>query len=349
MFPAFCRSSAALRVKYGTSVLANSRLASTLVFLESSKDGKIAQSSMSALTAAAQLGFPIAALLAGSSASKAAEELKKTGGSALLQQIYVANNEAYDHYFAENVTPLALELLKEPEYTHFVVASSAVGKSILPRMGALLDFQPICDITKIVDSATFVRPIYAGNALATVKCLQDKKLISIRASSFPAAAASEATNAAISEAPQSSQVSELTVKWEGENLVKSARPDLGSASKVISGGRGLKNKETFDNLVTPLADSLGAAIGATRAAVDSGFCDNSLQIGQTGKVVAPDLYIGLGISGAIQHLAGMKDSKVIVAINNDQEAPIFQVADYGLVGDLNEIVPELTEKLSQNK
>ncbi|SCU81911.1 LAFA_0C07932g1_1 [Lachancea sp. 'fantastica'] len=328
--------------------VANYRLASTLVFVESSKDGKIAQSSLSALAAASQLRNPVTALLAGSASGKAAEELQKNSGSASLKQIFVAQDQAYDHYFAEKVTPLALELLKDPEYTHFVVAGSAVGKSILPRLGALLDYQPICDITKIVDSTTFVRPIYAGNALATVKCSQDKKLISVRASSFPVTAG-EASNAPISEAPKVGQPSDLAIKWEGEMLVKSARPDLGSASKVVSGGRGLKNKETFDSLVTPLADALGAAIGATRAAVDSGFCDNSLQIGQTGKVVAPDLYIGLGISGAIQHLAGMKDSKVIVAINNDQDAPIFQTADYGLVGDLNEIVPELTAKLSQGK
>ncbi|CEP63961.1 Aim45p LALA0_S09e06414g [Lachancea lanzarotensis] len=346
MYAAFCRSSVSFQAKLlGKS---NLRFASTLVFVESTKDGKIAQSSLSALSAASQLGNPVAALLAGSASGKAAEELQKNPGSASLQQIFVAEEHAYDHYFAEKVTPLTLELLKDPEYTHFVVAGSAVGKSILPRLGALLDYQPICDITKIVDATTFVRPIYAGNALATVKCSQDKKLISVRASSFPVTAG-EASTASISKAPPVSQVSELAVKWEGENLVKSARPDLGSASKVVSGGRGLKNKETFDSLVTPLADSLGAAIGATRAAVDSGFCDNSLQIGQTGKVVAPDLYIGLGISGAIQHLAGMKDSKVIVAINNDQDAPIFQVADYGLIGDLNEIVPELTAKLSQIK
>ncbi|SCU85079.1 LANO_0C03290g1_1 [Lachancea nothofagi CBS 11611] len=334
-------------LKSASRTLITLRLASTLVFLESSRDGKVLQSSLSALSAAQQLGNPVTALFAGSSAATAAEELKSTGGSTLLKKIIVADSKTYDNYLPEALTPLALEILKDPEFSHFVVASSAVGKNLLPRVGALLDYQPICDVTKIVDSSTFIRPIYAGNALATVHCGQNKKLVSIRASSFPAASAS-ATAASVTNAPEV-QISDLTVQWESENLVKSARPDLGSASKVVSGGRGLKNKETFDKLVTPLADSLGAAIGATRAAVDSGFCDNSLQIGQTGKVVAPDLYIAVGISGAIQHLAGMKDSKVIVAINNDKEAPIFQVADYGLTGDLNEIVPELTEKLSLNK
>ncbi|CUS22667.1 LAQU0S06e03246g1_1 [Lachancea quebecensis] len=321
------------------------RLASTLVFLESSKDGKIVQSSLSALSAAEQLGNPIKALFAGSHSTKAAEQLKLGFSTSLVDQIIVANNEVYDNYLPEAVTPLCLELLKDNEFSHFVVASSAVGKNFLPRVGALLDYQPVCDITKIVDSTTFVRPIYAGNALATVQCTQEKKLISVRASSFPACGAGS-FEAPIIEAPQV-PISELGAKWESENLVKSARPDLGSADKVVSGGRGLKNKETFDKLITPLADSISAAIGATRAAVDSGFCENSLQIGQTGKVIAPDLYIGVGVSGAIQHLAGMKDSKVIVAINSDQEAPIFQVADFGLVGDLNEIVPELTKKLSK--
>ncbi|KAM3161168.1 putative electron transfer flavoprotein subunit alpha [Lachancea thermotolerans] len=324
---------------------ANFRLASTLVFLEANKDGKVAQSSLSALSAAEQLGNPIKALLAGSNSTEAAKQLKLTVGASLVDQIIVANNEVYDNYLPEAVTPLCLELLKEKEFSHFVVASSAVGKNLLPRVGALLDYQPICDVTKIVDPTTFVRPIYAGNALATVQCTQEKKLVSVRASSFPACSAGS-FDAPTLEAPQV-EIAELGVAWESENLVKSARPDLGSAAKVVSGGRGLKNKETFDKLITPLADSLSAAIGATRAAVDTGFCENSLQIGQTGKVIAPDLYIGVGVSGAIQHLAGMKDSKVIVAINNDQEAPIFQVADFGLVGDLNEIVPELTKKLTK--
>ncbi|SCU90784.1 LADA_0F06414g1_1 [Lachancea dasiensis] len=325
--------------------IATFRQASTLVFLEASKNGNVMQSSLSALSAAEQLGNPITALLAGSSAPKAAEEVKNLSGSASLKQILVADSKTYDNYLPEALAPLALELLKNAEFSHFVVASSAVGKNLLPRVGALLDYQPICDITKIIDPNTFVRPIYAGNALSTVKCTQERKLISVRASAFTAAPAG-ATSASVGKAPEINNPA-LTVKWESENLMKSARPDLGSAARVVSGGRGLKNKETFDSLVTPLADSLGAAIGATRAAVDSGFCDNSLQIGQTGKVVAPDLYVAVGISGAIQHLAGMKDSKVIVAINSDAEAPIFQVSDYGLTGDLNAIVPELTEKISK--
>ncbi|SCU82911.1 LAMI_0C01332g1_1 [Lachancea mirantina] len=325
--------------------LFRSRAASTLAFIETSQDGKIAQSSLSALSAAEKLGNPITALFVGGSAQKGAETLKGDYSVNSLKSIIVASNEAYNNYLPENVTSLCVKLLEDPEYSHFIVASSASGKNVLPRVGALLDLQPICDVTAIVDAKTFVRPMYAGNILATVECNQSKKLISVRASSFPAASAggTEVPITKAAEQPKSS----IDVKWEGENLVKSERPDLGSASRVVAGGRGLKNKETFDNLVTPLADTLHAAIGATRAAVDSGLCDNSLQIGQTGKVVAPDLYVAVGISGAIQHLAGMKDSKTIVAINSDPEAPIFQVADFGLVGDLNEVVPELTEKLAK--
>lgn len=227
-------------------VLAQCRFASTLVFLESGKDKKISQSSLSALSAATQLGNPVTALLAGSSASESAEQLKLTVGPALLDKIVVAESQVYDHYLPEVVTPLCLELLKDPEYSHFVVASSAFGKNILPRVGALLDYQPICDITKVIDPSTFVRPIYAGNVLATVQCTQDKKLISVRASSF-AAAGSGSCDVSISAAPQV-ETPQINVKWEGENLVESARPDLGSANTVVSGGRGLKSKESFDKL-----------------------------------------------------------------------------------------------------
>lgn len=322
-----------------------SRLSSTLAFIETSPEGKVLQSSLSALNAANQLGNPISALVVGSNANAASEEVRNKIKCGNLNKIIVAKNAAYDNFLPEMLTPLCTELLRSDQYSHFIISSSSVGKNVLPRIGALLDYQPICDITKIVDANTFVRPIYAGNALATVKCPQDKKLISIRSSSFPSI--EEGVNEAeIVDAPPM-ESSPLGTQWEGASLVKNERPDLGSATRIVSGGRGLKNKETFERLVTPLADSLHAAIGATRAAVDAGFCDNSLQIGQTGKVVAPDLYIAVGISGAIQHLAGMKDSKTIVAINNDPEAPIFQVADFGLVGDLNEIVPELTQKITK--
>lgn len=214
----------------------------------------------------------------------------------------------------------------------------------MPRVAAILDRQPISDITAIENENTFVRPIYAGNAIATVESTEDIKLITIRGTAF-AAAAAEGGSGEIVEGVDPK--AECSTEWVSEDLAKSDRPDLATAEKVVSGGRGLKSKEEFDRIMIPLADSLGAAIGASRAAVDSGYADNSLQVGQTGKVVAPALYMCAGISGAIQHLAGMKDSKVIAAINKDADAPIFQVADVGLVGDLFEVVPELTEKLKK--
>ena len=214
----------------------------------------------------------------------------------------------------------------------------------MPRVAALLDSQQISDVTSIENDKTFVRPIYAGNAIATVESGDDIKVITIRGTAFPAAAVGSGSAAV--EDGVDPKVDSPT-EWVSEDLAKSDRPDLATAPKVVSGGRGLKSKEDFDKLMLPLADKLGAAVGASRAAVDSGYADNSLQVGQTGKVVAPQLYLAVGISGAIQHLAGMKDSKVIAAINKDADAPIFQVADVGLVGDLFEKVPELTEKLSK--
>lgn len=321
------------------------RFASTLAFIETTKEGKIVSSSLNALTAAQQLGNPIHAVILGSQASAAASELKSSFKCDQLGKILVSNNAAFENYLPERIAPYLADLLKNDDYSHFITASNAVGKNALPRLGALLDNQPINDITKIVDATTFVRPIYAGNAIATVECSQAKKLISVRPSAFDPIPQGSSESAAIEETDVAEVEKQIDIKWEGENLVKSERPDLGSASRVVSGGRALKDKETFDKLLVPLADVLHAGIGATRAAVDNGFCDNSLQVGQTGKVVAPDLYVAVGISGAIQHLAGMKDSKVIVAINNDPEAPIFKVADYGLEGDIYQIIPELTQKL----
>ena len=214
----------------------------------------------------------------------------------------------------------------------------------MPRLAALLDRQPISDITAIESENVFVRPIYAGNAIATVESTEDIKLITIRGTAF-AAAPAEGGNGKVVQGEDPNAA--CPTEWVSEDLAKSDRPDLATAEKVVSGGRGLKSKEEFDRIMTPLADALGAAIGASRAAVDSGYADNSLQVGQTGKVVAPALYLCAGISGAIQHLAGMKDSKVIAAVNKDADAPIFQVADVGLVGDLFEVVPELTEKLKK--
>lgn len=244
----------------------------------------------------------------------------------------------------ENFAPLLVENIKKGGYTHVIAGHTAFGKGLLPRVAALLDSQQISDITKIKDEKTFVRPFYAGNAIATVESTDEIKVITIRGTAF--AAAPVAGGSAAIEDGVDPKV-ESPTEWVSEDLAKSDRPDLATAAKVVSGGRGLKSKEEFDRIMLPLADSLGAAVGASRAAVDSGYADNSLQVGQTGKVVAPQLYMAVGISGAIQHLAGMKDSKVIAAINKDADAPIFQVADVGLVGDLFEKVPELTEKLSK--
>jgi len=245
----------------------------------------------------------------------------------------------------ENFAPLLVANIKSGGFTHVVGAHSAFGKNVLPRVAALLDVQAVSDITGIVDTSTFVRPIYAGNAIATVKSSQAVNVITVRGTAFPAAEEGGAV-AEVAAAPEDPGA-EMLMEWVGENLATSERPDLSSATKVVSGGRGLKDRENFEKYMQPLADALGAAIGASRAAVDAGFADNSLQVGQTGKVVAPQLYMAVGISGAIQHLAGMKDSKVIAAINKDADAPIFQVADVGLVADLFQAVPELTEKLKE--
>lgn len=242
----------------------------------------------------------------------------------------------------ENYAPLLAENIKKEGFSHVFAGHSAFGKNLVPRVAALLDVQQVSDITAIENEDTFVRPIYAGNAILTVQSTDKIKIVTIRGTAF-AAAEAEGGAAEISEGIDPKV--EIQTEWISEDLATSDRPDLATAGKVVSGGRGLKSKEQFDSVIPPLADALGAAIGASRAAVDSGFADNSLQVGQTGKNVAPQLYLCAGISGAIQHLAGMKDSKVIAAINKDSDAPIFQVADVGLVGDLFEKVPELTEKL----
>lgn len=242
----------------------------------------------------------------------------------------------------ENFATLLVENIKKGGYTHVIASHSAFGKNVLPRVAALLDVQQLSDVTGIENETTFVRPIYAGNAIATVESTDPVKILTVRGTAF--AAEAPASGSAAIEAGADANAA-ATSEWVSEDLAKSDRPDLATAGKVVSGGRGLKSKEDFDKVMLPLADALGAAVGASRAAVDSGYADNSLQVGQTGKVVAPQLYMAVGISGAIQHLAGMKDSKVIAAINKDADAPIFQVADVGLVGDLFEKVPELTEKV----
>ncbi|KAK4238635.1 hypothetical protein C8A03DRAFT_14909 [Achaetomium macrosporum] len=327
--PAFAKSPAALR-----------RLLSALAILEQC-GGKLNAGSLSAISAAQKLGGPVHGFVAGSNIKPVAEEAAKVEG---VEKVIAVENGAYDKGLPENYAPLLVENIKKGGYTHVIAGHSAFGKNVMPRVAALLDSQQISDITAIENDKTFVRPIYAGNAIATVESSDPVKVITVRGTAFPPAPV--AGGSAAIEDGVDPKVDSPT-EWVSEDLTTSDRPDLATASKVVSGGRGLKSKEDFDRIMLPLADSLGAAVGASRAAVDSGYADNSLQVGQTGKVVAPQLYMAVGISGAIQHLAGMKDSKVIAAINKDADAPIFQVADVGLVGDLFEKVPELTEKLNK--
>ncbi|KAI1613416.1 electron transfer flavoprotein alpha subunit [Exophiala viscosa] len=314
------------------------RLLSTLALIEQ-KDGKLNTGSLAAVTAGLKLGGSVHGFVAGKSAKSVAQEVAKVKG---LEKVIAVENEAYERGLPENWAPLLVENIKKGGYTHVISSHSAFGKSLLPRVAALLDVQQLSDVMAIESEDTFVRPIYAGNAILTVQSMDPTKLLTVRQTSF-APAETEGGSASVEDGTDPKV--ESPTEWISEELAKSDRPELASASKVVSGGRGLKSKEEFDRLIPPLADALGAAIGASRAAVDSGFADNSLQVGQTGKNVAPQLYLCAGISGAIQHLAGMKDSKVIACINKDADAPIFQVADVGLVGDLFEKVPELTEKL----
>lgn len=316
------------------------RLLSSLAVLEQ-RNGKLEHSSLSAVTAAQKVGGSVVGLVAGSGIRAVAEEASKVKG---LEKIIMVENGAYDKGLPENYAPLLVENINKGGFTHVFAGHSAFGKGVMPRVAALLDTQQISDITAIESEDTFVRPIYAGNAILTIQSKDFIKVITVRGTSF-AAADAEGGSAEISEGVDPKAPSQT--EWVSEDLTKSDRPDLATAGRVVSGGRGLKSKEQFNQLIPPLADALGAAIGASRAAVDSGFADNSLQVGQTGKNVAPQLYLCAGISGAIQHLAGMKDSKVIAAINKDADAPIFQVADVGLVGDLFDKVPEMTEKLKQ--
>jgi len=308
-----------------------------LVLLEFDASG-IKQPSRSAVAAAQALG-EVHGLVAGADLGGAAAAATKLAGVA---KVLVADAPALDHLLAEPAAALLVALA--PGYSHILAATTAVGKNILPRVAALLDVQPISDIAAVIDADTFVRPIYAGNGMATVKSSDNKKIITVRAASFDPVA-SEGGSAPIEAVP----LGELPgiSKFVSAELSRSERPELTAARVVISGGRGMQNGDNFA-LLEPIADKLGAAVGASRAAVDAGFVPNEFQVGQTGKIVAPELYIAVGISGAIQHLAGMKDSKVIVAINKDEEAPIFQVADYGLVADLFVALPELAAELERS-
>ncbi|MBA3998797.1 MAG: electron transfer flavoprotein subunit alpha [Candidatus Accumulibacter sp.] len=291
---------------------------------------------LNAVTAAAKLGGEIHVLVAGSACAAAAEAAAKVAGVA---KVRVADAAHYADQSAENLA--ALVIANAAGYSHIVAPATTGGKNFLPRVAALLDVAQISDIVAVEAADTFVRPIYAGNVLATVQSADAVKVITVRTTAFEAAGeGGSAAIEALAAAADSGQ-SKLT----GREMTKSARPELTAAKIIVSGGRGLGNGENYKSLLEPLADKLNAALGASRAAVDAGFVPNDYQVGQTGKIVAPQLYIAIGISGAIQHLAGMKDSKVIVAINKDPEAPIFQVADYGLVGDLFETVPALVAAL----
>ncbi|MCG0999002.1 FAD-binding protein [Acetobacter persici] len=306
----------------------------TALVLLDHEEGRIRKSALSAVTAAAQLG-DVHVLVAGDAAvAQAAAAI--SGVSKVLH----AADAQYAHELAEPLAALIVSLAGG--YDQIIAAAGAVGKNVLPRAAALLDVQPIPEVVRIVDAETFVRPIYAGNALATVRSSDAKKVLTVRGSAFDAAPAEGGSAPVEAVAPAATpNVSEFVAV----HLSESERPELESARVVVSGGRGLQSEEKF-HILEPLADKLGAAIGASRAAVDSGFVPNEFQVGQTGKIVAPELYLAFGISGAIQHLAGMKDSRVIVAVNKDPEAPIFQVADYGIEGDLFEVVPALTAALS---
>ena len=288
-----------------------------------------------AITAAAKMGGEVHVLVAGSGAKAATDDAAKRSG---VTKVLHVDSPLYDGGLAENYAALIVPMAKS--YSHLVASATAFGKNIMPRVAALLDVAQVSEISAVESPDTFVRPIYAGNAFATVQSSDAVKVVTVRATGFDAAAAGG--SAAIESTPAGPDKGQSKVL--SQELTKSARPELAGAKRIVSGGRGLASGENF-KMLDALADKLGAAIGASRAAVDSGYCPNDYQVGQTGKIVAPELYVAIGISGAIQHLAGMKDSKVIVAINMDPEAPIFQVADYGLVGDLFQIVPELTQKI----
>ncbi len=293
-----------------------------------------------ALTAAKQLGEPVHVLVAGAGCRPAAEAAARLDG---VEKVLLADDARYDHLLAEPTAALVVSLA--PSYNAIVAAATTTGKNVMPRIAAPLDVMQVSDIIKVVSPDTFERPIYAGNAIQTVQATDAKKVVTVRTSTFQAAGAGG--SAPIEEVEAAADPGLSTFK--GAEIAHSERPELTSAKIIISGGRALGSKEKFMEVMLPLADKLGAALGASRAAVDAGYAPNDWQVGQTGKIVAPDLYVAVGISGAIQHLAGMKDSKVIVAINKDEEAPIFQVADYGLVGDLFKLVPELANEIKRAK
>jgi electron transfer flavoprotein alpha subunit len=309
----------------------------SVLVLADHDNGQLSGATLNTVTAASQIGGDIHILVAGDSSGDVAKAAAAVVGVA---KVLVASDESLGHGIAENVAPLIQEMASG--YSHLLAPATTTGKNIMPRVAALLDVMQISDIVQVVDANTFQRPIYAGNALATITTDEAIKIVTVRSTAFEAAAA-DGGSASIEDATAGSDAG--LSSYVKSELSSSERPELTSAPIVISGGRGMQDGSNFA-MLEKVADKLGAAVGASRAAVDAGFVPNDYQVGQTGKVVAPDLYVAVGISGAIQHLAGMKDSKVIVAINKDDEAPIFQVADFGLVADLFEAVPEFEKELS---
>jgi len=309
----------------------------TLLVIAEHDNAELKSATLNCLAAAAKLNAEIHLLVVGHQCASVVDAAKCVSNVA---KVLVADAEHYAFQTAENVAELVIGLA--PNYSHVLAGATTFGKNMLPRAAALLDVSQISDIVAIESEDTFVRPIYAGNALAMVKSSDAIKLITVRSTAFDAVSANGGSAEVENLTPAADTGLSEVVSRE---IVKSERPELTNASIIVSGGRGLGSEEKYHQLLEPLADKLGAALGASRAAVDAGFAPNDYQVGQTGKIVAPDLYIAIGISGAIQHLAGMQSSKVIVAINKDEEAPIFQVADYGLVGDLFDIIPELEAKL----
>jgi electron transfer flavoprotein alpha subunit len=308
----------------------------TLILVEHD-NASVRDATLAVVSAAQKLG-EVTALVAGQGCDGAAQAAAQIAG---VSKVLKADDAAYANELAENVAPLVAQLMAD--YDAFLAPATTTGKNIAPRVAALLDVMQISDILSVEGERTFTRPIYAGNAIATVESSDPKLVITVRGTAFPKAATSGgAASVEAVSGPADAGVSTFV----GSELAKSERPELTSAKIIVSGGRALKDSDTFQQLIFPLADKLGAGVGASRAAVDAGYVPNDFQVGQTGKIVAPEVYFAVGISGAIQHLAGMKDSKTIIAINKDEDAPIFQVADIGLVGDLFQVVPELTDKLA---
>ena len=307
----------------------------TLVWVEHD-NASVKDATLAAVTAASQLG-EVHLIVAGAGCAAVADEAAKIAG---VGKVHLADNAAFKDALAENVAPLIVDLMGH--HDAFVAPATSNGKNIAPRVAALLDVMQVSDILSVEGPRTFTRPTYAGNAIATVESSDAKLVITVRGTAFAKAETSGGSGAV--EAVSAGGDAGLS-SFVGAEIAKSERPELTSAKVIVSGGRALKDGPTFESVIFPLADKLGAAVGASRAAVDAGYVPNDFQVGQTGKIVAPEVYIAVGISGAIQHLAGMKDSKTIIAINKDEDAPIFQVADIGLVGDLFNVVPELTSKL----